>query len=106
MAELGAPMRLRAVRNADGVVLKVLMAHPMDTGRVKDDQGMLIPAWFIKQVELWLDQERLLSADWGPAVAANPFLQVELAGVPPGSTLRVRWRDNRDFLREDVLTID
>jgi sulfur-oxidizing protein SoxZ len=88
-------MRLRAVRNADGVVLKVLMAHPMDTGRVKD-----------QQVELWLDQERLLSADWGPAVAANPFLQVELAGVPPGATLRVRWRDNRDFVREDLLTID
>lgn len=105
MAEAGGPMRLRALRQGPGVVLKVLMAHPMETGRARDSEGQLIPAWFIQQVEVWLDDQQVLAADWGPAVSRNPFLELELRDAHPGALVRVRWRDNRGGEREDALTL-
>ena len=98
-------MRLRAQREGEHVVLKVLMAHPMETGRAKDGAGQPIAAWFIEQVELTLGAEPLLSADWGPAVAKNPYLRVELRQAATGEVLHVRWRDNRGGVREDSITL-
>ena len=100
-----SPMRLRAVRDGDRVVVKVLMAHPMETGLARDAEGQLIPAWFIQQVDVRLDGEVLLQADWGPAISRNPFLEFELQGVAAGALLQVRWLDNRGAQREDGLPV-
>ena len=100
---MAAPMRLRALRDGNRLVLKVLMAHEMETGQRKDADGVLIPAWFIRQVEVWVDAERALSADWGPAVSKNPFLQIELLDVPIGARVRVLWLDSRGERREDAI---
>jgi sulfur-oxidizing protein SoxZ len=98
-------MRIRTVREGVGVVVKVLMAHPMDTGRAKDADGSTIPAWFIRQVRVWLDEHLVLDADWGPAVSRNPFLQFELPLAASGAQLRVCWRDNHGEEREDVVVL-
>jgi sulfur-oxidizing protein SoxZ len=105
VAEAIGPMRLRAVRQGDRVVIKVLMAHPMDTGLAKDAEGKTIPAWYIEQVAVWLDDQPVLSADWGPAVSRNPFLEFELLAAAPGAVLRVSWRDNCEGEREDRLVV-
>ena len=44
------PMKIRASMMGDKVVVKVLMAHEMETGQRKDSAGKTIPAWFIQNV--------------------------------------------------------
>ena len=102
---MSSPMRIKIARDGARVTLKILMAHDMETGLRRDADGQLIPAWFIRQVDVWLGQDRVLSADWGPAISKNPFVQVELRDALPGERVRVEWRDNHVDAREDSATV-
>ena len=44
------PMRIRAQVSGDKAVVRVLMAHEMETGQRKDASGKVIPAWHIQDV--------------------------------------------------------
>lgn len=69
------PMRIRASMTGDKAVVKVLMAHEMETGQRKDAAGKVIPAWYIQTVTATCNGKTVLSAQWGPAVSKNPYLQ-------------------------------
>ena len=43
------PMRIRAKQEGDKTVVRVLMAHEMETGQRKDSAGKVIPAHFIQK---------------------------------------------------------
>ena len=47
----------------------------------------------------------MLSAQWGPAVSKNPFLQFAFAGGKPGDRLQVSWVDSRGDTRTDETAI-
>ena len=94
-------MRLRLQREGSELTVKILMAHEMESGQRKDDAGQRIPAWFIAQLAVWVGEDCVLQADWGPAVAKNPFVQFSVQGVQPGEVLRVAWRDNHGIERVD-----
>jgi sulfur-oxidizing protein SoxZ len=68
------PMRIRAVLQGDSTEVRVLMSHEMETGQRKDAQGKVIPAWFIQNVTATWNGKTVLAAEWGPAVAKNPFV--------------------------------
>ena len=74
------PMKIRASMMGDKVVVKVLMAHEMETGQRKDSAGKAIPAWFIQNVTATYNGKTVLSAQWGPSVSKNPFLEFRFAG--------------------------
>ncbi|MDQ3446566.1 MAG: thiosulfate oxidation carrier complex protein SoxZ, partial [Pseudomonadota bacterium] len=44
------PMRIRATEQPDGVDVRVLMAHEMETGQRRDSAGKIVPAHFISNV--------------------------------------------------------
>jgi sulfur-oxidizing protein SoxZ len=99
------PMRIRA-QLTDGVTtVRVLMSHEMETGLRKDAQGMIVPAWFIQQVSAQLNGRTVLTAQWGPSVAKNPYLQFRIKGGAPGDTVAISWIDNRDETRTDSAVI-
>ena len=99
------PMRIRAVAK-DGIVnVKVLMSHEMETGQRKDSKGALIPAWFIQNVTATHNGKTVLAAEWGPAVAKNPFLSFRFAGGKPGDKVAITWTDNRGDKRTDEVTV-
>ena len=56
------PMKIRANVTGDKVVVKVLMAHEMETGQRKDSAGKSIPAWFIQNVTATHNNKTVLSA--------------------------------------------
>ena len=100
------PMRIRANVDANGVTeVKVLMSHEMETGQRKDAQGKTIPAWFIQNVTATHNGKTVLSAQWGPAIAKNPFLSFRFKGAQKGEKVQVTWVDNKGDKRTDEATI-
>lgn len=100
------PMRIRAVVK-DGVVnVKVLMSHEMETGQRKDSSGKPIPAHFIQNVTATHNGKVVLSANWGPAVSKNPFLEFSFKGGQKGDKIQVTWTDNKGDKRSDEAAIN
>lgn len=102
---MGNPMKIRAKADGDVVEVKILMSHVMETGQRKSQAGEPIPAHFIQTVRVTHGERTVLSAQWGPAVSANPFLAFKFKGGVKGEKLKVGWTDNKGDSRSDEVTI-
>jgi sulfur-oxidizing protein SoxZ len=99
------PMRIRAQAQGDKAIVRVLMSHEMETGQRKDAAGKTIPAWHISEVTASHNGKPVMTAEWGPAVAKNPFLQFTLKGAKAGDKVAITWKDNRGDTRTDEATV-
>jgi sulfur-oxidizing protein SoxZ len=99
------PMKIRAQAAGSGATIRVLMSHEMETGQRKDSAGKTIPAWFIQEVTAALNGKQVMSAEWGPAVSKNPFLQFTIKGAKAGDKFTVSWVDNKGDKRTDEATV-
>ena len=99
------PMRIRAQAAGDKTTVRVLMSHEMETGQRKDSSGKLIPAWFIQQVTAALNGKTVLTAEWGPSISKNPFLQFVVKGAKAGDKITLSWKDNKGESRTDEATV-
>ncbi len=99
------PMRIRAQAQGSGAVVRVLMSHEMETGQRRDSGGQVIPAWYISDVTVNHNGKPVLTAEWGPAVAKNPFLQFTVKGAKAGDKISVTWKDNKGATRTDEATV-
>jgi sulfur-oxidizing protein SoxZ len=99
------PMRIRAQAAGGNATVRVLMAHEMETGQRRDAAGKIIPAWHITDVTATHNGKTVLTAEWGPAVAKNPFLQFNVKGAKAGDKISVNWKDNRGDSRTDEATV-
>ncbi len=100
------PMRIRATAQPDGSVdVRVLMSHEMETGQRRDSAGKLVPAHFISNVTVQYAGKTVLSAEWGPAVSKNPYLQFKFQGGKKGDEVTVTWVDNKGETRTDKAVI-
>jgi sulfur-oxidizing protein SoxZ len=99
------PMRIRAQAAGDKATVRVLMSHEMETGLRKDSAGKVIPAWFIQDVAATHNGKAVLTAQWGPSVSKNPFLQFNIKGAKAGDKVAVTWTDNRGDKRTDEATV-
>ena len=99
------PMRIRAQAAGDKTTVRVLMSHEMETGQRKDSAGKPIPAWFIQDVTASLNGKEVLSAQWGPSVSKNPFMQFNLKGAKAGDKVSISWTDNKGEKRTDEATV-
>ena len=98
-------MRIRAQSQAGNAVVRVLMGHEMETGLRKDTAGKTVPAWHITEVSASLNGKPVLTAQWGPAVSKNPFMQFTVNGAKAGDTIGVTWKDNRGDTRSDEAVV-
>jgi sulfur-oxidizing protein SoxZ len=99
------PMRIRAQVAGDKATVRVLMSHEMETGQRKDAAGNIIPAWHIQSVTAQHNGKTVMSAQWGPAVAKNPFLQFNVKGAKAGDKISVTWVDNKGDKRTDEAAV-
>ena len=99
------PMRIRAQAAGDKATVRVLMSHEMETGQRKDSAGKTIPAWYIQEVTAAHNGKVVLTAEWGPSVAKNPFLQFNVKGAKAGDKIAVSWTDNKGDKRTDEATV-
>ena len=78
------PMRIRATEQPDGVDVRVLMSHEMETGQRRDSAGTVVPAHFIQTVVVNYNGKPVLNAEWGPAVVEEPVPAVQVQGRQEG----------------------
>ena len=102
---MAEPMKIRATTAGDSTDVKVLMSHEMETGQRKDAQGQVVPAWFIQSVTATHNGRTVLSAQWGTAIAKNPFLAFKFKGGAKGDKIQITWTDNKGDKRTDEATI-
>jgi sulfur-oxidizing protein SoxZ len=102
---MGNPMKIRAKADGDVVEIRVLMSHIMETGQRKNQAGEVIPAHFIQTVTVTCNDRSVLTAQWGPAVSANPFLSFKFQGGQKGDKVRIEWKDNTGDSRSDEVVV-
>jgi sulfur-oxidizing protein SoxZ len=100
-----SPMRIRARMAGDVADVRVLMAHEMETGTRKGSDGQLVPAWFIQEVTALHNGKSVMTAQWGPAISKNPYLQFKVKGAKAGDKVAVTWKDNKGESRTDEAAI-
>jgi sulfur-oxidizing protein SoxZ len=103
---MAEPMRIRAQVHDDVAEIKILMNHPMETGRRKQASGELVPSHFIQSVAATLNGKKVLDAQWGVAVSKNPFLGFRVKGAKVGDELVVSWIDSRGDKRTDKAVLE
>ena len=99
------PMRIRAQVAGDKATVRVLMAHEMESGQRKDTAGATIPAWHIQQVTAQHNGKPVMTAQWGPAVSKNPYLQFFVKGAKAGDKISIAWTDNKGDTRTDEAAV-
>lgn len=76
------------------VEVKMIVNHPMETGRKKDDSGDLIAAHFVQVLTVTLNGKPVFEAHMGTGIAKNPYLTFRIKGVKVGEKLETKWVDN------------
>ena len=99
------PMRIRAQAQCDKTTVRVLVSHEMESGQRRDAAGKIVPAWFIQSISATHNGQTVMSAQWGPAVSKNPFVQFSFKGGKAGDKVAVTWVDNRGDKRTDEATV-
>jgi sulfur-oxidizing protein SoxZ len=99
------PMKIRATVVGDSTEVKVLMSHEMETGQRKDSRGNVVPAWFIQAVTATWNGKTVLTAQWGTAIAKNPFLSFRFKGGAAGDKIQISWLDTKGDKRTDETVI-
>ena len=88
-------MKMRARLQGDIAEIKVLMSHPMETGRRRNSLDEIVPAHFIQLVTITLNDKPVLEAQWGTGISKNPYLTFHVRGAKVGDKVMVTWHDNK-----------
>jgi sulfur-oxidizing protein SoxZ len=88
-------IRLKAKLEAGVTEVRVLMQHPMETGRRQDATGHEIPAHFIQLVTVALNGKAVVEAQWGTGISKDPYLILQLTHATVGDQVTVTWHDNK-----------
>ena len=74
--------------------IKTLISHVMESGQRKDrSSGELIPRKIINRFIATFNGVEVFSADWHPAVSANPYMSFFMRAEESG-TLELQWVDD------------
>ena len=99
------PMKIRATLQGDVADVRVLMAHPMETGQRKDAAGKLVPLHFIQSISAQLNGKTVFQADISQAISRNPVFAFKLKGAKVGDRIAITWTDNKGETRTDETTV-
>jgi sulfur-oxidizing protein SoxZ len=99
------PMKIRATLQGDVADVRVLMAHPMETGQRKDASGKIVPLHFIQSISAQLNGRTVFSADISQAISRNPVFAFKVKGAKAGDKIAITWKDNKGESRTDETTV-
>lgn len=75
--------------------LRVLIEHPMHTGRQKDaNTGSLIPPHYIQRLKIEHNGDLLIDCLLSTGVSRDPYLAFRFSGGRAGDKINVSWQDN------------
>jgi len=94
----------KEVKRGDDFEIRLLIAHPMESGQRRDDVGQLVPRFIIHEFTCIYGGEQVLRIDMFPAIAANPFFTFSVRAVDSG-TITLRWVDDNDAAQTENIAI-
>lgn len=93
---MAEPMKVRIQLKGDTAEIRVVIAHPMETGQRKiPGTGEVVPAHFIQLLTATVNGRTVVSGQLGPAVSKNPFFAFRVKGARAGDKVKVIWQDNK-----------
>jgi sulfur-oxidizing protein SoxZ len=99
------PMKIRATLKGDVADIRVLIAHPMETGQRRDAKGEIVPVHFIQSIVVTHNGNTVYSGQWSQAVSRNPVFAVRVRGARVGDKVSVTWTDNKGDKRTDEAVV-
>ena len=103
---MASPMKIRAQLKGDVTDIKILMAHPMETGQRKDAKtNQTIPAHFIQEFSVEVGGKKVVESELGTAVSTNPVFGFKVKGAKAGDKVVVKWLDNKGDTRTDEAAV-
>ena len=102
---MAGPMKMRATAQNGVTDIRVLMAHPMETGQRKDASGKLVPMHFIQNVTVKLNGRTVVEAQISQAVSRNPVFSFRVKGGAKGDKVEVSWLDNHGETNQTEATV-
>ncbi|MGE0385431.1 MAG: thiosulfate oxidation carrier complex protein SoxZ [Gammaproteobacteria bacterium] len=94
----------RTARRGDIVEIRVLIAHPMESGFRAGADGALLPRNIITRFTCRYRGVEVFSAEFYPSVAANPFLSFPLIAEESGELL-FTWTGDHGFEQSETATL-
>jgi sulfur-oxidizing protein SoxZ len=82
------------------IELRVLIAHPMETGYRPGADGRALPRDIIGRFSCRYNGELVFSAELFPAIAANPYLSFHTVAADSG-TLEFEWQGDNGFAQTE-----
>lgn len=98
-------IKIRARMKGDSAEIRLLIPHPMESGRRKDASGQLIPARFIQTLTVDVAGRRVIDAQLSGSVSRDPYFIFKVEKVGAGDTVTVRWQDNTGENQENSAVI-
>ena len=85
--------------------LKIIILHPMRTGRSKNDDGQLLPAHFMQLMQVVLNGQVIVDAQTGTGISRNPYFTFYIQEAKLGDVIAVNWQDNLDYEGHGQVTV-
>ena len=95
MANSKPRVKLPASAKAGEIIeIKTLISHDMESGQRKDaSSGAVVPRKIISKFTAKFNGKEFLSADWYPAISANPY-QAFYFRVSEAGLFEFTWKDD------------
>lgn len=98
-------IRMRGKSKSGVAEIKALIKHPMESGvRMNKKTGKPYPAKYIDMVEVTVNGQKAIDAQWSGAVSANPYLGVKV-NANSGDKVMVSLTDNTGAKGSKSLTL-
>lgn len=75
------------------IEIKTLISHEMESGQRKDSKGQIIPRRIINKFSASFNGKPVFSADWHPAISANPYQSFFFKATESGE-FTFAWKDD------------
>ena len=75
------------------IEIKTLIRHPMHSGRMKDNNGQIIPRQIINSFSAKFNGKEVFQMDLEPAISTNPFIVFQYK-VKESGTFDFEWIDD------------
>jgi sulfur-oxidizing protein SoxZ len=89
------------------VEVKALVQHIMESGQRKDSKGDPIPRKILNKFICTVNGKEVFSADFEPAIAANPYIQFKFRAAESGPVV-LTWTDDdgTKIVGEEKITVN
>lgn len=85
--------------------IRTMVSHKMETGYRRDTQGKIIPRHIIDRFTCEYAGQVVFDAEFGPGIAANPYVSFYVKAVSTGP-MTFTWRDDRGETRRLVKQVE